>query len=104
VSFSKPGGKGGQVTKSDLVVAVAAKTGCSRTVVEDVLHQALVTSSKELRAGRKVTLTGFGAFCVSVRRAHSGVNPKTREAVNVPEKRVVTFRMSGKLKKLVENK
>jgi len=41
---------------------------------------------------------------VSMRKAHSGVNPKTREAVNVPEKRVVTFRASGKLKKLVENK
>lgn len=92
------------MTKSDLVIAVAAKTGCSRTVVEDVLHQALNTSSKELRAGRKVTLTGFGAFCVSTRKAHSGVNPKTREAVNVPEKRVVIFRSSGKLKKLVENK
>jgi nucleoid DNA-binding protein len=86
------------------VVAVAAKTGYSRVVVENVLRQVLNTSSKELRAGRKVTLTGFGAFCVSVRKAHSGVNPKTREAVNVPEKRVVTFRMSGKLKKLVENK
>lgn len=92
------------MTKSDLVAAVATKTGCSRVVVENVLCQALSTSSKELRAGRKVTLTGFGAFCVSTRKAHSGVNPKTREAVNVPEKRVVTFRASGKLKKLVENK
>ena len=92
------------MTKSDLVTVVAAKTGCSRAVVENVLHQALSTSSKELRAGRRVTLTGFGAFCVSTRMAHSGVNPKTREAVNVPEKRVVTFRASGKLKKLVENK
>ena len=72
--------------------------------MESVLHQALSTSGKELRAGRRVTLTGFGAFCVSTRMAHSGVNPKTREAVNVPEKRVVTFRASGKLKKLVENK
>jgi len=92
------------VTKSDLVIVVAAKTGCSRVVVENVLDQALIVSSKELRAGRKVTLTGFGAFRVSLRKAHSGVNPKTREAVNVPEKRVVTFRISGKLKKLVENK
>lgn len=92
------------MTKSGLVVAVAAKTGYSRVVVENVLRQVLNASSKELRAGRKVTLTGFGAFCVSVRKAHSGVNPKTREAVNVPEKRVVTFRMSGRLKKLVENK
>jgi DNA-binding protein HU-beta len=92
------------VTKSDLVTVVAAKTGCSRAVVENVLYQTLNTSGKELRAGRKVTLTGFGAFCVSVRKAHLGVNPKTREAVNVPEKRVVIFRASGKLKKLVENK
>lgn len=86
------------------MVTVAAKTGCSRAVVENVLHQALITSSKELRAGRKVTLTGFGAFCVSTRKAHSGVNPRMREAVNMPEKRVVAFRASGKLKKLVENK
>ncbi len=92
------------MTKSSLVSVVAAKTGCSKAVVESVLYQALSTSSKELRAGRKVTLTGFGAFCVSTRKAHLGVNPRTHEAVNVPEKRVVTFRASGKLKKLVENK
>ncbi|MCX6083579.1 MAG: HU family DNA-binding protein [Caldiserica bacterium] len=96
--------KGGQVPKSDLVAAVAAKTDCSRVVVENVLHQALITCSKELWAGRKVTLAGFGAFCVFIRKAHSGVNPKTREAVNVPEKRVVTFRTGGRLRKLVENK
>jgi DNA-binding protein HU-beta len=92
------------VTKSNLVSVVAAKTGCSKAVVESVLYQALSASSKELRAGRKVTLTGFGAFCLTTRKAHLGVNPRTRETVNVPEKRVVTFRASGKLKKLVENK
>jgi DNA-binding protein HU-beta len=92
------------VTKSELVTVVAAKTGVSKAIVENVLCQALSTSSKELRAGRKVTLTGFGVFCVTVRKAHTGVNPRTRDAVEVPEKRAVVFRASGKLKKLVENK
>jgi DNA-binding protein HU-beta len=92
------------VTKSELVAVVATRTGVSKVTVENVLYQALGTSSKELRAGRKVTLTGFGVFCVTVRKAHVGVNPKTRETVEVPEKRAVAFRASGKLKKLVENK
>lgn len=92
------------MTKSELVTVVAARTGVPKATVENVLFQALSTSSKELRAGRRVTLTGFGAFCVTVRKAHLGVNPRTRETVEVPEKRAVAFRASGKLKKLVENK
>ena len=92
------------MTKSELVAVVAAKTGISKTVVENVVRQALSTSGRELQAGRKVTLTGFGVFCVKVRKEHKGVNPKTREPVDIPEKRIVSFRPSGKLKRLVENK
>ncbi len=92
------------VTKSDLVAIVATRTGLSKAAVENVLCQALNASGKELRSGHKVTLTGFGAFYVGVRKAHLAVNPKTREPVSVPEKRAVVFRASGKLKKLVDNK
>ncbi len=90
------------MTKSELIAVVATRTGLSKGMVESVLYQALGASGKELRSGHKVTLTGFGAFYVEVRKAHAAVNPKTREPVNVPEKRVVVFRASGKLKKLVD--
>lgn len=90
------------MTKSELITVVATKTGCSKGIVEDVLYQALAASGKELRSGHKVTLTGFGAFSVQMRKAHAAVNPKTREPVHVAEKRVVVFRASGKLKKLVD--
>ncbi|MCE5193561.1 HU family DNA-binding protein [bacterium] len=94
---------GAHGTQSSLVSVVGTKTECSKVVGESVLYQASSTSSKELRAGRKVTLTGFRAFCESTRKVR-WVNPSTREAVNVPGKRVVTVRASGRLKKLVENK
>jgi len=89
--------------QSTLVSVVGMKTECSKAVGESVLYQALSTSSKELRAGRKVTLTGFRAFCEPTRKVRA-VNASTREAVHVPGKRIVTFRASRRLKKLVENK
>lgn len=51
-----------------------------------------------LEAGESVGVSGFGVFDVVERRARLGRNPRTREAVPIPERRVVTFRASEKLK------
>lgn len=46
--------------------------------------------------GNRVELRGFGAFSVKKRRARTGRNPRTGEAVSVEEKHVPFFK-TGKL-------
>ncbi|MCD6318391.1 HU family DNA-binding protein [Candidatus Aerophobetes bacterium] len=52
--------------------------------------------------GRKVTLVGFGAFQVMERKAKRGVNPQTREAIQIPAKKVPKFAPGKGLRKKVE--
>lgn len=52
--------------------------------------------------GEKVTLVGFGGFQVMERKAKRGVNPQTREAIQIPAKKVPKFALGKGLRKKVE--
>ena len=54
-----------------------------------------------LERNEKVTLVGFGTFEVRRQRARRGVNPQTRERLDIPEKNVVRFRAGKELKEKV---
>jgi DNA-binding protein HU-beta len=51
-----------------------------------------------LKAGEKVTFSGFGSFDVKERKARKGRNPKTGEQVAIPPKKRVKFTPSKSLK------
>ncbi|MDE5990330.1 MAG: HU family DNA-binding protein, partial [Clostridia bacterium] len=42
--------------------------------------------------GDKVALAGFGTFEVKVRAARTGINPATREKIEIPETKVINFK------------
>lgn len=44
----------------------------------------------------RIELRGFGVFEVRMRKPRKALNPRTKETVRVPEKKVVRFR-AGKL-------
>ena len=46
-------------------------------------------------------VTNFGKFCVKEKRERRGRNPSTGEDMMLRNRRVVTFRWSGKLKKKI---
>jgi len=50
----------------------------------------------------KVTLVGFGTFQVMERKARTGVNPQTRERLDIPAKNVVRFKAGKGLRERVE--
>ena len=51
-----------------------------------------------LADGDKVQLVGFGSFEVKERAAREGHNPKTGEAIQIPESKKVSFSASKSLK------
>lgn len=52
-----------------------------------------------LKAGENVSISGFGVFEVVRRKPRIGRNPRTKEAVPIPERTVISFRSSEKLKR-----
>lgn len=86
------------MNKSELVEAVAKKTGLSRREATAGVETALGIISKELKKGGKVTLTGFGTFDVGKRKARAGVNPRTGEKIKISATKMPRFRPSRSLK------
>ncbi len=53
-------------------------------------------------SGERVTLVGFGTFQVVSKRARRGVNPQTRDSINIPAKKVPKFVAGKNLKERVK--
>lgn len=79
------------VTKQDLIKKVVAKTGKTSRDVTDIISVTLDAIRESLEAGEEVRLINFGVFSVKKSAARPGVNPKTREKMEVPEKMRVKF-------------
>jgi DNA-binding protein HU-beta len=74
------------VNKAELIDALAAHAGLQKsdaTRAVDGLFNPDGVIARELRAGRKVQVTGFGTFQVRQRAARTGRNPQTGAAIAI---------------------
>ena len=69
------------MNKSDLVAAMAAKTGDTKKSAEETLNAFVDVVTEALVKGEKVQLVGFGSFEVRKRAARKGRNPQTKEEI-----------------------
>lgn len=86
------------MNKTELVAAVAEKTGASKKDSEKLVSAVFETVTDALVAGDKVSLVGFGAFEVKERPARTGRNPRTKEAIEIPASRAAAFKPGKALK------
>ena len=89
------------MNKTELVAAVAEKTGVSKKDSEKAVSAVFETITKALVAGDKVSLVGFGAFEVNERPARIGRNPRTKEEIEIPASRAASFKVGKALKDAV---
>ena len=89
------------MNKTELIAAVAEKTGASKKDSEKFVSAVFETVTDALVAGDKVSLVGFGAFEVKERPAHIGHNPRTKEAIEIPASRSAAFKPGKALKDAV---
>lgn len=89
------------MTKSELVEAIAAKSGLTKADSSRALEAFMETVGETLKKGDKITLTGFGSFGVSKRAAREGRNPKTGLPVKIAARNSVSFKAGSKLKEVV---
>lgn len=86
------------MNKSELIDAMASKTGLSKKDTEATLKAFTEVVTETLKKDEKVQLTGFVTFQVSKRKERKGRNPKTGEDMIIPAARVATAKMSKILK------
>ncbi|MBI4049975.1 MAG: HU family DNA-binding protein [Candidatus Doudnabacteria bacterium] len=90
------------MNKVELAEAIAAKISLGRADAEKALNAMVDIISEELKAGREVTLTGFGNFSVSERAARMGVNPQNpSEKIQIAATKVPKFKAGKGLKEAV---
>jgi len=89
------------MNKTDLINAVAAKSGLSKKDSEKALGATIDAIACALKAGDKVQLVGFGIFAVKDRAERIGRNPKTKEEIKIPATRTPVFKAGKALKDAV---
>ena len=85
--------------KSELIQRLADKNPhLYQRDVERIIGTVFEEISAALARGDRVELRGFGAFSVKRRPSRVGRNPRTGEAVDVPEKHVPFFKAGKELR------
>ncbi len=78
--------------KSELISAIAEKAGISKVAADKALAAFIDTVEGELKAGGEVALVGFGTFKVAERAARTGINPKTKEKIQIAASKAPVFK------------
>lgn len=89
------------MNKTELIAAVAEKTGLSKKDSDAAVNAVLNTIAETLKANEKVQLVGFGSFEVKTRAARVGRNPKTGTEIEIPQTKTPVFKAGKALKDAV---
>lgn len=87
------------MNKTDLVNEIAAKAGLSKPAAKAALDATLESIGQALANDDKVQLLGFGTFQVIEKEARMGINPRTKEKIEIPARKVVKFKPATDLGK-----
>ncbi len=90
--------------KSELIAKVAKESNVSQAQAGAVINNALEAIVAALKAGDKVTLTGFGTFEVRKTAARVGTNPRTKQKIQIAAGKRATFSAGTLLREAVSGK
>ena len=84
------------MNKGELVAAIAAKAEISKAAAAKALDAALDAVAEALQKGEAVQLVGFATLKVAEKAARKGINPATKQAINIPSRKVVKIKPGAK--------
>lgn len=87
------------MTKAKIVEHLAKKSGLTKKAISEILDEIAALSYKQ--AKNSFTLPGIGKLVLVKRKARMGRNPQTGEAIKIPAKKVVKFRVAKACKDAV---
>ena len=89
------------MTKSELIKAIAKKSSLTEAQTNDAVKALTDVITEALASGDKVQLPGLFTAEAVERPARNGRNPRTGEAMTIPDHRAVKISASSTLKKAV---
>ncbi len=89
------------MTKKELVKQIASELKISQGVVSKVLNSFFSNLEKVVKKGDTLSIVGYLTIGVKQRSARTAFNPKTKQKVNIPAKKVPYIKIGSKLKKSV---
>ena len=87
-----------RMTQSQFVKTIAAKCGVSNKVAKAVVDTYATVAVAETKKGGVFVLPGLGRLVRVERKARMGRNPATGQAIKIPAKKVVKFRVAKAVK------
>ena len=91
-----------KLNKTELIAAMAAKAELSKKDAEKALVAFMDTVVERLADGEKVQIVGFGTFEARERAERKGINPLTKEAIDIPASTVPAFKAGKALKDAIK--
>ena len=92
------------MNKTELIEAVAEAAGLTKTDSDKAVNAFIETVQSTVKGGDKVTIPGFGTFSVSERKARTGRNPQTGEAIKIAASKAPKFSAGSGFKAAVNSK
>ena len=89
------------MNKNDLISAVADNSGLSKADAGKAVDGVFDAITGELKNRGEVRVVGFGTFSTSQRKATTGRNPRTGEAIQIPASIQPKFKAGKGLKDAV---
>ena len=86
------------MNKTELVQEIADKANASKSEAQKFFDAFTNVVESELKKGNQVQITGFGKFYVQERDARQGINPQTKQRINIAASKVPKFTAGNALK------
>ena len=90
------------MNKTEFINAVAEKSGLSKVDAKKAVEAFVEKVSRELKEGGNEALLGFGSLSVAVKSARKGVNPKTKQPIEIPARKSVKFKAGAELTEIIK--
>lgn len=86
------------MNKKEMINEISTRTGLGRVDVESVMSGLTETLVEMASRGDQLTIRGLGTFKGKERKARQIKNPKSGEVINLPARKVLTFKATSSLK------
>ena len=85
------------MNKTELIDKIAAGAENTKAQAKAALEATTNALKEALIAGDKIQLVGFGTFSINERPAREGINPATKEKIQIAAKKVAKFKAGAEL-------
>jgi len=90
------------LNKETLIMHVADNAGLSKTDARKAVEEVFAAISDCLARGEKFQYIGFGSFGIKTRAARIGINPATKEKMEIKARKIPHFTPGKKLSERIK--